>query len=186
MRGDTWPIRVDFATKREVCDGAASTSAPTKITSATASFNSTHLNQDITLAGAGEGGVKYEGQIAAIDSATQVTVCPKISETVTAEELTFGQAINITGDLLFFTLKTSPDDLDAAAVLQHSVTAPANAESTAGIGRIPVPIAKTALVTPATYSFDVQRVTPGNPPTLVETPQYGTIEVLPDITRSTA
>lgn len=175
MRGDTWPLRIDFSSTVEKCDGAASTSAPTKITSATASFNSSHLNQDITLKDAGDG-EDYSGTITAIDSSTQVTVCPTISTTVTNKKLTFGQAIDITGNLLFFTLKTSNSDADPGA-LQEKVTAPVNAESTAGIGRIPVPSTKTILVPAATYNFDFQRVVSGSPP-YVETPRHGMVEVL--------
>lgn len=183
MRGDTWPLRIDFSSTVEKCDGAASISTPTKITSATASFNSTHLNQDIMLSDAGDG-EDYNGTITAIDSTTQVTVCPAISTTVANKRLTFGQAIDITGNLLFFTLKVSNADADPG-VLQEKVTAPVGAESTAGIGRIPVPSTKTILVGASSYNFDFQRVVPGSPP-YVETPQYGMIEILEHTTASVA
>lgn len=186
MRGDTWgPYELRFSNETTVCDGACSTSAPTKITSATAAFTSASLNQDIILAGAGEGGEDYEGRITAIDSSTQVTVCPVIKTTVSAGELTYGVAEDITGDTLTFTIKRSNDDLDADAVLQNSETAPANASSVAGIGFIGAPIAKTVLVDPATYKYDVQRVIHDTPNT-VYTEVYGDIPVLADTTRAVA
>ncbi len=182
MRGDTWgPYELRFSNTSEVCDGACSTSAPTKITSATAGFTSASLNKAITLAGAGEGGENYEGKITAIDSSSQVTVCPKIQTTVSGSELGFGVAEDITGDTLTLTLKTSNDDPDAAAVFQHSETMPANASSVAGIGFIGGPIAETALVAPGGYFYDLQRVIHGSPNTVL-TAFYGTIEVIADTT----
>jgi hypothetical protein len=180
MRGDTWgPYELRFSNTSEVCDGACSTSAPTKITSLTAAFTSASLNKAITLAGAGEQGKDYEGRITAVDSGTQVTVCPTIKTTVSAGELTFGVAEDITGDTLTLTLKTSNSVLDPAAALQNSETMPSNASSTAGIGFIGAPIAKTALVAPATYYYDIQRVIHGSPNT-VYTEVYGTLPVLAD------
>lgn len=70
-----------------VFDGACSTGAPTKITSATAAFVATDNGKRITLAGAGASGAMYVGTITAIDSATQVTVSPSISTTVSAKGL---------------------------------------------------------------------------------------------------
>jgi hypothetical protein len=74
-----------------VFDGACSTAANTKITSATAAFTTNaKVGQRITLAGAGASGAQYTGTIAAIDSATQVDVSPAISTTVSAKGLSFG------------------------------------------------------------------------------------------------
>ena len=67
-------------------------------------------------------------------------MCPKISTTVTAAELTFGVAEDITADTLTLTLKRANTLLDAAAALQNSETMAANASSTAGIGFIGAPI----------------------------------------------
>lgn len=188
MRGDTWPFRIKFSDKLTFYDGVCATSAPTKITSATAAFTSANLEQKITLAGAGPDGGLYEGKIAAVDSSTQVTVSPVIQTAVTASELTVNKAVNITGNLLIFTLKTSntaADVASSASGCQEKVTAAAGADSTAGIGRIPVPIAKTALINPAVYYYDIQRVISGSPAT-VQTPVYGTIEVLEDTTIAVA
>lgn len=186
MRGDTWgPYELRFGNERTVCDGACSTSAPTKITSAMAAFTSASLNQPITLVGADDGGEDYEGRITAVDSGTQITVCPVIKTTVSSGELTFGVAEDITGDTLTLTLKVSNDDLDAAAVLQNSATMPSGANSTAGIGFIGAPITKTALVEPATYNYDIQRVIHDTPYT-VYTEVYGTIPVLADTTIAVA
>lgn len=186
MRGDTWgPYELRFSNTSEVCDGACLTSAPTKITSATAAFTSASLNKAITLAGAGRAGKDYEGRIVAVDSGTQVTVCPTIKTTVSAGELTFGVAEDITADTLTLTLKGANTVLDAAAALQNSETMPANASSTAGIGFIGAPIAKTALVTPGIYKYDIQRVIHGSPNT-VNTELWGTVEVLYDTTITVA
>ena len=182
MRGDTWTIRIRFSDIETVCDGAASTSAPTKITSATAAFASDNLDQSITLAGAGAGGADYSGRITAIDSATQVTVCPSIKTPVSGGELTFGTAVDITANRLYLTLKESNDDADPGAA-QFQNTMPANADSAAGIGFIVCPSNLTAAVTPKVYNYDIQRVITGAPPT-VQTPVYGTMEVLQHTTVS--
>lgn len=72
---------------RVVFDGAASTGANTKITSATAAFVAADLNKRIVLTGAGASGAMYVGTVTNIDSATQVTVSPVISTTVSAKGL---------------------------------------------------------------------------------------------------
>lgn len=180
MRGDTWSLQVKFSDVETVCDGACLTSSPTKVTSASAAFASENLNQKVTLAGAGPGGEDYAGRIVAIDSGTQVTTCPSIGTTVSGAELTFGKAVDISGNTLTLTLKSSNADLDPG-VLQEIETMPANAESVAGIGHISVPITKTALVVPAIYAYDIQRSVPGSPKT-VSTVVYGDLEVLADTT----
>lgn len=180
MRGDTWTIRVKFSDIETVCDGAASTSAPTKITSATAAFASDNLDQPITLKGAGASGADYSGKITAIDSATQMTVCPSISTSVSAKELTFGTAVDITGNKLTLTLKTSNSDADPG-VLQAVTTVPAGANATAGIGFVVATSAQTKLVAPGIYFYDIQRQVSGSPP-VVSTVIYGQIEVLEDTT----
>lgn len=184
MRGDTWTIRLKFSDIETVCDGAASVSAPTKITSASAGFASDNLDQPITLKGAGAQGGDYSGKITAVDSATQVTVCPSISTSVSSKELTFGTAVDITGDELWLTLKDSNTDADPGAAQFHD-TMPANAESVAGIGFVVAPSDDTVDVAPGLYHYDIQRVIPGDPPT-VQTPVYGTMEVLEDTTVSVA
>ena len=56
--------------------------------------------------------------------------------------------IDITGKVLTFTVKTSLDDLDAAALIQVSTTFPATADSIAGIGYIFIPHTQTTNLTP--------------------------------------
>lgn len=181
MRGDTWTIRVKFSDIENVCDGAASTTAPTKITSATAGFASNNLDQPITLKGAGAQGADYSGKITAVDSGTQVTVCPDISTAVTRKELTVGKAVDITANKLTLTLKTSNGDPDPG-VLQAVATVPAGADATAGIGFIAAASDKTKLVAaPATYFYDIQRLIPGSPP-VIQTPVYGEIPIIEDTT----
>lgn len=71
-------------------DGACSTGANTKITSATASFVSGDLGKRVTLAGAGASAAMYVGIITAIDSGTQVTVSPAVGTTVSGKCLQWG------------------------------------------------------------------------------------------------
>ncbi len=76
---------------QSVFDGSCSTGAPTKITTAGAIvFTSAMVGKRITLAGAGTSGAMYVGTITALDSATQVTVSPSISTTVTSRGLQVG------------------------------------------------------------------------------------------------
>lgn len=72
---------------RVVFDGACSTGANTKITSATAAFVAADNGKRIVLATAGASSAPYVGTITAIDSATQVTVSPAISTTASAKGL---------------------------------------------------------------------------------------------------
>lgn len=83
------PVR-DYGAKfdhRVVFDGACSTGANTKITSATAAFVAADVGKRITLATAGASSAVYVGAITAIDSATQVTVSPAISTTASGKGL---------------------------------------------------------------------------------------------------
>ena len=184
MRGDSWSIRVVISDISTVLDGACLVSAPSKITSLTAAFAATSVGKSIKLEGAGPSGADYLGRIVARDSATQVTVSPNISMSVTNKELAFGVPVNITGNALWLTLKNNNDDVDPG-VLQVKLTLPANADSVAGIGFIVAGSDKTILVAPKTYSYDIQWIQPGTPPA-VQTPVYGTIEVLEDTTRAIA
>lgn len=70
---------------RVLFDGACSTGAPTKITSATAAFVAADLGKRILLTGAGASGAKYIGTITNIDSTSQVSVSPSISTTVSSK-----------------------------------------------------------------------------------------------------
>lgn len=72
---------------RVVFDGACSTGANTKITSASAAFVAADLNKRVVLATAGASSAPYAGTITNVDSATQVTVSPAISTTASAKGL---------------------------------------------------------------------------------------------------
>lgn len=184
MRGDTWTIKVIISDVTTVLDGACLVSAPSKITSASAAFTAASVGKSIKLDGAGPSGADYSGRIVARDSATQVTVSPNISAGVAAKELAFGVPVDITDNVLWLTLKNNNDDVDPGVVQEKTPPLPANANSTAGIGFIVVGSDKT-LVAPKTYSYDIQWIRPGTPP-IVQTPVYGTIDVLEDTTRAVA
>jgi hypothetical protein len=77
---------------RGVFDGACSTAANTKITSATIAFVAGDVGKRITLNGAGASSAMYVGTISAVDSSTQVTVSPTITTTVS------GQGIQVSTD----------------------------------------------------------------------------------------
>lgn len=72
---------------RTVGDGACSTGANTKITSATIAFTNKDLGKRITMTGAAASSLKYVGTITNIDSATQVTVSPVVGATISATGL---------------------------------------------------------------------------------------------------
>lgn len=89
----TFDVVSDFGAvgnMRTTFDGACSTGAPTKITSATMAFTSADVGLRITLAQAGLNNVMYQGTITAVDSATQVTVSPNIVNTVSTRGLSIG------------------------------------------------------------------------------------------------
>ena len=104
---------------------------------------------------------------------------------VTITDKETGLPVNISGHLLFFTLKADPADADLAAVLQVSAVMPANANSVAGIGYLTVPSTFADGVAPGRYYCDIQWVQPGSPP-IVTTIWAGRARVLADMTRSTA
>lgn len=92
-----------------------------------------------------------------------------------------GEAIDISGHSLWFTLKNDPADLDAAAVLQVSAVMPNDANSAAGIGFLTMSSTDTDGLTPGRYYYDLQWVQPGSPP-VVKTIEAGKVRVLADIT----
>lgn len=75
---------------RSFFDGACNSGAPTKITSATIAFTSLDLGKRITLTEAAASGAMYAGTITNIDSATQVTVSPSITTTVSGKGVQVG------------------------------------------------------------------------------------------------
>jgi len=74
-----------------------------------------------------------------------------------------GAAVDITGWQVWLTLKDAESDLDASAVIQKKVTAPAGADATAGILSMVVTSVDTA-ITAKSYYYDVQRIISGSPP----------------------
>ena len=91
-------------------------------------------------------------------------------------------AVDITGWVLWMTLKAERDDIDANAAMQVSATMPVDADSTAGIGYLVLSSTDTD-VSPDTYYYDIQRVITGTPPR-VSTLKSGKIKVMQDITVS--
>lgn len=75
---------------RSFFDGACNSGAPTKITSATIAFTSNDLGKRITLNEAAASSAMYAGTITNIDSATQVTVSPSITTTVSGKGVQVG------------------------------------------------------------------------------------------------
>jgi len=98
---------------------------------------------------------------------------------------TLGAAIDITGDEIWFTLKSCLTDTDVGAALQFQETVPAGAPATAGTHAFEIPSNLTDVVTPGKYFYDIQWVDPSPTPSRIHTLFYGVVEVLTDITRST-
>jgi hypothetical protein len=68
---------------------------------------------------------------------------------------TEGVAIDVSGYLLFFTVKNSLTDEDTSALIKATITCPSNAESQAGICYIPLSSTDTN-ITAGTYVFDIK------------------------------
>jgi hypothetical protein len=94
-----------------------------------------------------------------------------------------GQAVNITGHELWFTMKREVGDADADAVLQKRIVMPPGPQSERGECTLTLTSIETDSIPPGIYLFDFQRVIPDSPP-VVKTLMSGKISVLPDITRS--
>ena len=93
-------------------------------------------------------------------------------------------AIDITGDKFYFTVNDNKDQPDAAAALQSSVIAPADANSTAGIAIIPVSAASTGAVEPGNYFYDITWVRTVSAPGDVLLVEDGTIGFYYPVTRA--
>lgn len=104
---------------------------------------------------------------------------------VTITDKETGLPVDISGHLLFFTLKADVADADVDAALQVSTTLPSDANSVAGIGYLTVPSTSADDVAPGRYYCDIQWVQPGSPP-IVTTILAGRARVLADITIATA
>lgn len=92
--------------------------------------------------------------------------------------------VDISGDKFYFTVKDTPDQPDAAAVIQTSVIAPADANSTNGIAIIPVSSADTAAVEPGNYYYDISWVRTVSAPGDVLPVEQGTIGFYYPVTRA--
>lgn len=98
-----------------------------------------------------------------------------------------GNPYNIIGWTIWFTMKINEYDSDAYAVIQKSITIPANdVNGAVGIAYLTLDSDETDLLEPnTTYYYDFQKVEVGTPP-IVSTIMKGTVSILHDITRSTA
>jgi hypothetical protein len=110
-------------------------------------------------------------------SSTQISIVAGDDKTLT---FTFvnsaGAVVDITGYTAFFTVKSSPSDLDAAALIAKSWTShtdPSNGVTSLAL----VPADTSALL--GNYYFDVQLKSGGG---LIRTPIRGTFTVLANIT----
>lgn len=94
-----------------------------------------------------------------------------------------GAVINVSGHTLWLTLKGRTEDADPG-VLQKKVVLPSDATSVSGVGSITLTSAETGALAPGNYFYDIQWSQPGTPPS-VTTLIYGTVAILPDVTRGT-
>lgn len=86
-----------------------------------------------------------------------------------------GAVVDITGDTIYFTVKTSETDTDAAALIRKNVTS--HTDPTNGETEIALSNTDTA-ITAGEYYFDIQRKHTTKITTLVK----GTFKVIQDIT----
>jgi hypothetical protein len=102
--------------------------------------------------------------------------------TIKLEIQSDGVPLDIAGYKFYLTLKADIDDADPGA-LQVSVTAPADANSTAGIAYIVATDLETAVLAAITYHYDIQQIdTSGK----VQTLQIGKVKVTKDVTLATS
>jgi hypothetical protein len=98
-----------------------------------------------------------------------------------------GSPIDVSNMSLYFTLKQDEEALDnATGSFQVSVTFPADANSVAGLGSLLLTSTFTNGIAPGTYFYDFQLVDSSASPAVVTTLAKGTVNVLVDITRTTA
>lgn len=96
-----------------------------------------------------------------------------------------GSPVNITGDLIFFTLKTDRTQSDAQAALTLKFTVPTGPYAVAGNVVITLKSTDTAALAAGKYYYDIQWVKAGTPP-IVKTIFMGTVVVLLDSTIAVA
>jgi hypothetical protein len=93
-----------------------------------------------------------------------------------------GSPVDVTGDVLWFTLKASNDQA-ALELCQFNSTVPSGAPAEAGQGTISVPPATNASVTPGLYWYYIQCVDGSQSPPVVRTVASFAITILASATR---
>lgn len=94
-----------------------------------------------------------------------------------------GNPVDISNTTMWSTLKVAQNDPDSEAVLQKSVTFPADANSVAGIGWLPWLATDTETFEPGSkYWYDFQWVRAVEE---IHTMAWGQIKILQDITETT-
>jgi len=86
--------------------------------------------------------------------------------TYTDDTQTTTEPIDITGYLIFLTLKSSIEDSDEDAAVQVITSAHEDAEG--GISEIVIPASLTGTLTPGKFYYDIQTVTPAGDVTTIE------------------
>lgn len=99
---------------------------------------------------------------------------------------TSGAAIDVSGDKFYFTVKKDAENVDAAADVQVSQVAPADANSIAGTVFITVLAADTVDVTPGEYAYDCMWLKLTSNPGEREPVQRGRIPFYQPVTASLA
>jgi len=94
-----------------------------------------------------------------------------------------GVALDISSQMLFFTLKSKKALTDINAEFTKKITFPVDEASASGLGVLVLPADETATIPPGTYYFDFQLVNPLTVPANVTTMASGKVNVLEDITQ---
>ena len=99
---------------------------------------------------------------------------------------TNGTPVDITGHVIWFTMKRDVADPDSGAVLQKRIVLPSNGMSVAGLYELTLTSGETGAFEPGLYVYDIQRVieaiSPDKPD--VTTLVSGRIGIVADVTRS--
>lgn len=96
-----------------------------------------------------------------------------------------GVPVDITGYVLFCTMKATLADADESALFSVAHTVPGDTEAAAGRAYFEVEASALADVAPGLYWLDVQAVIPGTP-AKVQTLHVEQIEIRGDVTQRTA
>lgn len=90
--------------------------------------------------------------------------------------------IDITGHVLWFTMKAKVTDTDDDAVIQKNITFAGGEDSSAGKGFLTLTSEETGVLVPGSYVYDMQKVINETPP-VVSTVLSGRITILADVTQ---